>query len=49
MSSFPVHSAITSPATVWRDALGPGFALGLTEGLIRVVCSAALRPYRACR
>ena len=49
MSSFCDHSAINRPTTVWRDALGPGFAVGAAEGLIRVAGSAALKPYHACR
>ena len=49
MSSIPTCYTKTNPATVWRDALGPGYAVGVAEGLLRVAGDAAGRPYRARR
>ena len=34
---------------VWRDALGPGFAVAVGEGLLRIAGAAAVRPYRVRR
>ena len=45
MGPTPRHETKTNPSTVWRDALGPGFAVGVAEGLLRVAGSAAARPY----
>ena len=33
MSSIPVVDIKASASTVWRDALGPGYAVGAAEGL----------------
>ncbi len=49
MSSLPVVNTRISASTVWRDALGPGYAVGAAEGLLRVAGEAAGRPYRARR
>ncbi len=49
MSSIRRLDIKTSASTVWRDALGPGFAVAVGEGLLRVAGSAAGRPYRAHR
>ena len=49
MSSIPRYEVKSSPSMVWRDALGPGFAVAVGEGLLRVAGSAAERPYRARR
>ena len=49
MSSIPLCNPATAPSTVWRDALGPGYAVGVGEGLLRVTGDAAGRPYRARR
>ena len=49
MSSIPVVDIKASASTVWRDALGPGYAVGVAEGLLRVAGEAAGRPYRARR
>ena len=49
MRPIPRYETKTSPSMVWRDALGPGYAVGVAEGLLRVAGSAAARPYRACR
>ena len=49
MRPSPRYETKTNPSTVWRDALGPGFAVGVAEGLLRVAGSAAARPYRAHR
>ena len=49
MSSLPVRKTQIHPLTVWRDALGPGYAVGAAEGLIRVAGTAAQRPYRVRR
>ena len=48
MRSIPDETK-TSASTVWRDALGPGFAVGVGEGLLRVAGDAAARPYRVGR
>ena len=47
MSSIPLYNTVTAPSQVWRDALGPGYAVGAAEGLLRVARDAAGRPYRA--
>ena len=47
MSSSPRYSTRTNPSMVWRDALGPGYAVAAGEGLLKVAGSAAERPYRA--
>ena len=49
MSSIPLYNTVTTPSQVWRDALGPGYAVGAAEGLLRVTRDAAGRPYRARR
>ena len=49
MSSIPRYTARTNPSGVWRDALGPGYAVGVGEGLLRVAGAVAARPYRASR
>ena len=49
MGSFPLDSNKVSPSTVWRDALGPGYAVGVAESLLQVACDAAARPYRTRR
>ena len=49
MSSFPQKNLGIQPAEVWRDALGPGYAFGVTEGLLRIADAAARKPYRARR
>jgi hypothetical protein len=49
MSSLPIIDARVSATTVWRDALGPGYAVGAAESLLRVTRDAAGRPYRARR
>ena len=49
MSSIPLYNTVAAPSTVWRDALGPGYAVGVGEGLLRVTGDAAGRPYRARR
>ena len=49
MRPIPRNDTKTNPSTVWRDALGPGYAVGVAEALIRVAGAAAARPYRACR
>ena len=49
MRSSPFNGNRISASTVWRDALGPGYAVGATEGLLRVVGHAAALPYRVHR
>ncbi len=49
MSSIPLCNIVTTPSQVWREALGPGYAVGVAEGLLRVAGDAAGRPYRAHR
>ena len=49
MRPTPRYETKVNPSMVWRDALGPGFAVGVGEGLLRVAGSAAVRPYRAHR
>ncbi len=49
MRSIPLDNARVDAATVWRDALGPGYAIGAAEGLLRVTRDAAGRPYRVRR
>ncbi len=49
MSSSPTRRTETHPAQVWRDALGPGYAVGAAEGLLRVAGTAAQQPYRSQR
>lgn len=46
MSSVPRYNTRTNPSSVWRDALGPGFAVSVSEGLVKVAGDAAVRPYR---
>ena len=49
MGSNPLYNTKVSASTVWRDALGPGYAVGVAEGLLRVTGDAAARPYRVRR
>lgn len=49
MSSTPLSNTRVSANAVWRDALGPGYAVGVAEGLLRVTGDAAGRPYRVRR
>ena len=49
MSAMPLIDNKVSASAVWRDALGPGYAVGVAEGLLRVAGDAAGRPYRARR
>ena len=49
MRSFHGMTLETHPFAVWRDALGPGFAVGVAEGVLRVAGAAAKRPYRTGR
>ena len=49
MSSFHGMRLEPDPSAVWRDALGPGYAVGVAEGVLRVAGEAAKRPYRAGR
>ncbi len=44
-----INPSIPKPGVVWRDALGPGYAVGVAESLIQIAGSAAQRPYRAQR
>ena len=39
----------TAPATVWRDASGPGYAVGAGEETLRLISAAAKQPYRVGR
>ena len=47
MSSPFVPAATLNPAAVWRDAVGPGFAVGVVDSLARIAAAAARRPYKA--
>ena len=49
MGSIPFTNINVSASTVWRDALGPGYAVGVAESLLKVAGDAAARPYRARR
>lgn len=49
MSSFPRYDTKANPSRVWRDALGPGYAVGVAESLLAVAGDAAGRPYRTGR
>ena len=49
MSSFPQKNLEIQPSEVWRDALGPGYAIGVAEGILRIAGAAAGKPYRARR
>jgi hypothetical protein len=49
MSSIPFSNTKLNAAAVWRDAIGPGYAVGLAESLVRVTGEAAGRPYRVRR
>ncbi len=49
MSSSPLRNSKVSASTVWRDALGPGYAVAVVESLLRVTGDAAGRPYRVRR
>ena len=49
MRSSPLDNTRVNSTTVWRDALGPGYAVGAAEGLLRVTGDAARRPYRVRR
>lgn len=49
MSPNPFSNTMVNANTVWRDALGPGYAVGVAEGLLRVTGEAAGRPYRVLR
>ena len=49
MSPIPFSKTKVNANTVWRDALGPGYAVGVAEGLLRVTGDAAGRPYRVRR
>ena len=49
MSSIPFSNTKVSANTVWRDAIGPGYAVGVAESLLRVTGEAAGRPYRVRR
>ena len=49
MSAMPLIDTKVSASAVWRDALGPGYAVGVAESLLRVAGAAATRPYRAGR
>ena len=49
MGSIPLNNINVSTSTVWRDALGPGYAVGVVEGLLKVAVDAAARPYKARR
>ena len=49
MRSFSPTDAKPKASTVWRDALGPGYAVAVGEGLLRVAGEVAARPYRARR
>ena len=46
MSSIPFSNIKVNANTVWRDAIGPGYAVGVAEGLAQVTGAAAIRPYR---
>lgn len=49
MSPIPLSIRMVSAPAVWRDALGPGYAVGVAEGLLKVAGAAAGRPYRVHR
>ena len=49
MSSIPRLDNKISASTVWRDALGPGYAVGVAETVLQVAGNAAARPYRTRR
>ncbi len=49
MRSIPLSNARVGANSVWRDALGPGYAVGAAESLLRVTGDAAARPYRSSR
>lgn len=48
-SARPAFSvAQRSESCAWRDALGPGYAVGITQELATFVAATASAPYR-CR
>jgi len=49
VTSMPLHNAKTDAPRVWRDALGPGYAVAAAESLLKVAGEAAGRPYRSRR
>ena len=49
MRSIPLDGTRINAPTVWRDALGPGYAVGAAQGLLMVAREAAVRPYRVGR
>ena len=49
MSPIPFSNSEVHANSVWRDALGPGYAVGVAESLLRVTGEAAGRPYRVRR
>ncbi len=49
MSSPIAPVAQLTPNTVWRDALGPGYANGVIECVVQAAGEAALRPYHGAR
>lgn len=49
MRAIPLDNTRVNATMVWRDALGPGYAIGAAESLLRVTGDAAGRPYRVRR
>ena len=43
---LPVPMRPTARACTWRDATGPGYAVGITERLAEYVDKKAREPYR---
>ncbi len=49
MSSSETRNTKLQAAEVWRDALGPGYAVGVAESVLRVAGTAANQPYKGRR
>jgi len=46
VSGSPVDGKLTCEGTVWRDALGPGYAVAVAGKLVGITGTAAQAPYK---
>ncbi len=40
---------VLTPSALWRDALGPGYAVGPGDAVLRSIAAASTHTYRASK
>ena len=44
-----MYANVLTPSAVWRDALGPGYATGPGDAVLRSIAAASTHTYRASK